>query len=79
MVGFARFVLACSVAAGINILIAHRLWEDGVSSYIAGFAGIVVGSLWNLTVSSYLTWGAPSPVELPVGDASFPPDVEVAG
>lgn len=76
--GLGRFVLACSFAAGINLLFAHRLWVAGVSSYVAGFAGIVVGSLWNLTVSSSVTWGPPEPVELG-GEAepSFASDLEV--
>ncbi len=77
LAGLGRFVLACSFAAAINLVFAHRLWLAGVSSYIAGFAGIVVGSLWNLTVSSYVTWGAPEPVELSVAEeTSFATDLE---
>jgi dolichol-phosphate mannosyltransferase len=77
--GLMRFVLACSIAAWVNIAFAHRLWHDGVSSYAAGLAGIVLGSIWNLTVSSYLTWGAPGTVALPAEEeTSFPPDLEVA-
>lgn len=77
--GLLRFVVACSMAAWANIVFAHRLWHGGVSSYAAGFAGIVLGSIWNLTVSSYLTWGAPGTVELPAEEeAAFSPDFEVA-
>lgn len=77
--GLGRFMVACSFAAAVNILFARELWEVGVSSYMAGFAGIVVGSLWNLTVSSYVTWGAREPVQIGGGeDASFPTDFEVA-
>lgn len=76
--GLMRFVVACSIAAYVNIAFAHRLWHDGFSAYLAGFAGIVLGSLWNLTVSSYLTWGALGTVELPAEEeADFSPDLEV--
>jgi dolichol-phosphate mannosyltransferase len=78
--GLGRFMLACSFAAAVNVLFARELWEAGVSSYIAGFAGIVVGSIWNLTVSSYVTWGAQEPAQIEGGgEVSFPTDFEVAG
>jgi dolichol-phosphate mannosyltransferase len=28
-----------------------------VEWYVAGVAGIVLGSVWNLSVSSFITWG----------------------
>ena len=77
--GLVRFVLACSMAAWANIGFAHRMWHHGVSAYAAGFAGIVLGSIWNLTVSSYLTWGAPGTTGLLAEEeASFSSDLEVA-
>lgn len=55
--GLVRFVLACSFGAVANIVFARALWQGGVEWYLAGFAGIVLGSVWNLSVSSILTWG----------------------
>jgi dolichol-phosphate mannosyltransferase len=56
MVGAARFVTACSFGALANIVFAHALWQNGVEWYVSGFSGIVLGSVWNLSVSSYITW-----------------------
>jgi dolichol-phosphate mannosyltransferase len=39
-----------------NIIFARALLQDGVEWYLAGFAGIVLGSVWNLSVSSVITW-----------------------
>ena len=55
--GLARFVLACSFGAVANVVFARALWQGGVEWYVAGFAGIVLGSVWNLSVSSLITWG----------------------
>jgi dolichol-phosphate mannosyltransferase len=54
--GLATFVLTCSVAAWANVAFARQLWQNGVPAYAAGLAGIVLGSIWNLTVSSHFTW-----------------------
>ena len=55
--GLVRFVMACSFGAVANIVFARALWQGGVEWYLAGFAGIVLGSVWNLSVSSMITWG----------------------
>ncbi|MGA1982356.1 MAG: glycosyltransferase family 2 protein [Acidobacteriaceae bacterium] len=55
--GLARFVMACSFGAVANVVFARALWQGGVEWYLAGFAGIVLGSVWNLSVSSMITWG----------------------
>lgn len=55
--GLMRFVMACSFGAVANIVFARALWQGGVEWYLAGFAGIVLGSVWNLSVSSMITWG----------------------
>lgn len=55
--GATRFVMACSFGAVANIVFARALWQGGVEWYLAGFAGIVLGSVWNLSVSSMITWG----------------------
>lgn len=55
--GLVRFVMACSFGAVANVVFARALWQGGVEWYLAGFAGIVLGSVWNLSVSSMITWG----------------------
>lgn len=57
LTGAARFVAACSFGAWANIIFARALLQSGVEWYVAGAAGIVLGSVWNLSVSSVLTWG----------------------
>jgi dolichol-phosphate mannosyltransferase len=57
LIGALRFVAACSFGALANIIFARALLQDGVEWYLAGFAGIVLGSVWNLSVSSVITWG----------------------
>lgn len=55
--GALRFVTACSFGALANIVFARALLQNGVEWYLAAFAGIVLGSVWNLSVSSMITWG----------------------
>jgi dolichol-phosphate mannosyltransferase len=54
--GFARFTLACSFGAWANVIFARALVESGAEWYLAGLAGIVLGSVWNLSISSLFTW-----------------------
>jgi len=54
--GLLSFCAACSLGAVINVIIATFLFERGINWLIAGFAGIVVGSIWNYTTTSFLTW-----------------------
>lgn len=56
MPGMLRFVLACSFGAWANVVFARALWQSNVEWMLAGFAGIVMGSVWNLSVSSFVTW-----------------------
>jgi dolichol-phosphate mannosyltransferase len=55
--GIARFITACSFGAWANVVFARALWQSGAEWYLAGFAGIVLGSVWNLSISSLFTWG----------------------
>ena len=57
LTGAARFIAACSFGAWANIIFARALWQGGMEWYVAGAAGIVLGSVWNLSVSSFITWG----------------------
>ena len=80
--GLARFVTACSVAACGNVLFARWLWHGGAPWYLAGLAGIVLGSTWNLSVSSHLTWGGQRhtlrDAEIAIANPSFATDLEVS-
>ncbi len=63
LIGAARFVLACGFGAWANIILARALLESGVEWYFAGLAGIILGSVWNLSISSLFTWQAHRPVQ----------------
>ncbi len=56
LLGALRFIAACSFGAWANVVFARALWQSGVEWMAAGFAGIVMGSVWNLSVSSFVTW-----------------------
>jgi dolichol-phosphate mannosyltransferase len=46
----------CSLGAVANIGIAAYLFAEQERWWIAGIAGIIVGSVWNYAVSSIFTW-----------------------
>jgi dolichol-phosphate mannosyltransferase len=54
--GLASFWLACSFGAWANVLFARSLYESGAPWYLAGIAGIVLGSVWNYCISNIFTW-----------------------
>jgi len=54
--GAVNFVIACSFGAWANVVLSSDLSKAGVSWYAAGFAGILLGSVWNLSISSQMTW-----------------------
>ena len=56
LTGGARFLVACSFGAWANIIFARALLQSGADWYLAGLAGIVLGSVWNLSISSVFTW-----------------------
>jgi len=59
VLGAARFMLACSFGAWANVVFARALVQSGVNQYVAGLAGIILGSVWNLSISSLFTWRTP--------------------
>ena len=63
--GASRFVLACGFGAWANIIFARALLQSGVHWYLAGLAGIILGSVWNLSISSVFTWQTHRPVHAP--------------
>lgn len=54
--GLLKFYVACSIGALVNIGLASSLVEYGVAWYVAGFAGLLVGSVWNFAVTAATTW-----------------------
>jgi dolichol-phosphate mannosyltransferase len=77
--GAVRFLLACSFGAWANVVFTRALWQSGAQWYLAGFAGIVLGSVWNLSISSLFTWGTQSrTVPQEQTDEIFATDIEVS-
>jgi dolichol-phosphate mannosyltransferase len=57
--GLATFIAVCSVGALANVGIANYLFSDRrYVWWLAGFAGILVGAVWNYATTSLLTWRA---------------------
>jgi len=54
--GLLSFYLICSLGAVANIGIASYLFAEQQVWWVAGVAGIIVGSVWNYAVSSVFTW-----------------------
>ena len=54
--GLISFYLICSLGAVANIGIASYLFAEQERWWIAGIAGIILGSVWNYAVSSVFTW-----------------------
>jgi dolichol-phosphate mannosyltransferase len=56
LIGLASFYLVCSVGAISNVGIAAFLFLRDYSWWLSGFAGIIVGAVWNYAASSIFTW-----------------------
>lgn len=54
--GLVLFLLICSLGGLINVLIANNIYDHGISWWLSGLLGAVVGSLWNFGVSSQFVW-----------------------
>ncbi len=54
--GLISFYVICSLGAVANIGIASYLFNAQERWWVAGIAGIIVGSVWNYAVSSVFTW-----------------------
>jgi dolichol-phosphate mannosyltransferase len=54
--GLLSFYLICSIGAVANIGIATYVFRTDQTWWVAGIAGVVVGSVWNYAVSSVFTW-----------------------
>ncbi len=56
--GWFSFVLACSIGALANVGVAGYLFSQQTAWLLAGFAGIVVGAVWNYAITQLYTWHA---------------------
>ncbi|HEV8015284.1 MAG TPA: glycosyltransferase family 2 protein [Stellaceae bacterium] len=54
--GLVSFYVICSFGAVANVGVASYLFSEQQVWWVAGIAGIVVGSVWNYAVSSIFTW-----------------------
>jgi dolichol-phosphate mannosyltransferase len=54
--GLASFYVICAVGAVANVGIAAYIFAKNPVWWLAGIAGVVVGSVWNYAVSSIFTW-----------------------
>ena len=54
--GLLRFYAACSIGAVLNLQVASAAKSYEMPWYVAGFAGLVVGSVWNFAVTAATTW-----------------------
>jgi dolichol-phosphate mannosyltransferase len=76
LTGGGRFVLACSFGAWANVVFARALVQSGDEWYLAGLAGIVLGSVWNLSISSLFTWQTQRRAVTRQADQAFASDIE---
>jgi dolichol-phosphate mannosyltransferase len=81
MTGLISFWMACSFGAWANVSFARSLLQSGMPWVAAGAAGILLGSVWNYTVSSLFTWQTPrGSVEIRAAERVEPtPDGERSG
>jgi dolichol-phosphate mannosyltransferase len=54
--GLLTFYVICSFGTAANIGVASYLFAQQQVWWVAGIAGIVIGSVWNYAVSSIFTW-----------------------
>ena len=54
--GLLSFNLICSIGAVTSVGIAAYVFRSGQTWWVAGIAGVIVGSVWNYAVSSVFTW-----------------------
>ena len=54
--GLISFYLICGIGAVANVGIATYIFSADQTWWVAGIAGVIVGSVWNYAVSSVFTW-----------------------
>ena len=56
LTGLLSFYIACSIGAFINLRIVYYVIGHGGTWYLAGFAGVIISSVWNFGVTNISTW-----------------------
>ncbi|HET7435703.1 MAG TPA: glycosyltransferase family 2 protein [Thermoanaerobaculia bacterium] len=56
MLGLLQFYAACAIGAFVNVRVAAYAIQHGTPWYLAGLAGLLVGSVWNFAVTAATTW-----------------------
>jgi dolichol-phosphate mannosyltransferase len=56
LTGLFSFMVACSLGAFINVMIANSFFANGVPWLLASLSGILIGAMWNFAVAGQLTW-----------------------
>jgi dolichol-phosphate mannosyltransferase len=56
VVGYAKFVLLCSVPLAANVAVATMVYERGPAWWVAGVAGAVVAAAWNYFTTARAVW-----------------------
>ena len=54
--GLLSFYLICSIGAVANVGIGTYVFRTDQTWWVAGIAGVIVGSVWNYAVSSVFPW-----------------------
>jgi dolichol-phosphate mannosyltransferase len=54
--GLATFYLICGLGAVANVGVASYVFTSHHAWWLAGVAGVIVGSVWNFAMSSVFTW-----------------------
>lgn len=54
--GLLSFYVVCSLGAIANVGVANIIFNNDISWWLSGIAGILVGVVWNFAVSSVYTW-----------------------
>ena len=49
-------MMACSIGTVINLLISSELFNKGVVWWLSATLGVIVGSVWNFSISKNLIW-----------------------
>ena len=54
--GLLSFAVACGIGVASNIGLAFYLFNRHSGWFISALAGVVVGVVWNYTISGFYTW-----------------------
>jgi dolichol-phosphate mannosyltransferase len=59
--GLISFYAVCATGAIANVGVASIVFEREPSWWVAGLAGVAVGTVWNYVMTALFTWGAGRP------------------